>query len=83
MSVTDFLRKRFGKGMGRWGELYPVLFWIFFKLAKPLLPLVYIMIACSCCRLEGDGEFTDTDGQIWHGMFHHHAAPGLRFKLCL
>ena len=34
-------------------------------------------------RLEGDGEFTDTDGQVWTGTFRYKAAPGLRFKLGL
>ena len=28
MSVMGF-QKKFGWGVGRWGELYPVLFWIF------------------------------------------------------
>ena len=38
MSVMG-IQKKFGWGMGGWGELYPVLFWIFgicFNIAKPL-----------------------------------------------
>ena len=31
--------------------------------------------------MEGDGYFTDVDGQIWTGTFRYKAAPGLRFKL--
>ncbi|CAH1772922.1 unnamed protein product [Owenia fusiformis] len=35
-------------------------------------------------RIEGEeGEFTDTEGQIWTGTFRYKAAPGLRFKLSL
>lgn len=37
----------------------------------------------SIYRLEGEGEFTDTDGQVWMGTFRYRAAPGLRFKLNL
>ena len=29
MSVMGFQKKKFGWGVGGWGELYPSLFWIF------------------------------------------------------
>ena len=41
------------------------------------------MIVVICFRMEGEGEFTDTEGQIWTGQFRYKAAPGLRFKLGL
>ena len=31
--------------------------------------------------MEGSGEFTDTECQVWSGTFRYKAAPGLRFKL--
>ena len=35
--VSDgFPKKKFGWGVGGWGELYPSLFWIFFYFSKPL-----------------------------------------------
>lgn len=33
------------------------------------------------CRLEGDGEFTDSQGLLWTGMFHNKAALGLKLKV--
>jgi len=36
-----------------------------------------------CYRIEGEGEFKDTEGQVWTGTFRHKAAPGLKFKLNL
>jgi len=33
--------------------------------------------------MEGEGQFTDTDGQVWSGNFWYKAAPGLRYKLNL
>ena len=39
MSVMGFQKKEVWMGMGGWGELYPVLFWIFgifLNIAKPL-----------------------------------------------
>ena len=44
---------------------------------------VFIVVIIAFYRMEGDGEFTDTDGQNWTGMFRYKAAPGLRFKLAL
>ena len=43
MSVMGFPKKKFGWGVGGWGEFYPNLFWIFwnfFNYAKPLRPLM-------------------------------------------
>ena len=34
-------------------------------------------------RMEGEGQFTDTEGQIWTGTFRYKAAPGLCFRLNL
>lgn len=34
-------------------------------------------------KLHGEGLFCDTHDQVWTGMFHHKAAPGLKFKLNL
>ena len=35
MSVMGF-KKKFGWGMGEWGEVYPNFFWNLFNFAKPL-----------------------------------------------
>ena len=37
MSVMGFPTKKFGRGAGGWGELYPILSLIFFNFAKPLI----------------------------------------------
>ena len=40
MSVMGFPKKRLDRGMGWWGELYPVLFWIFGNVLTLQSPLV-------------------------------------------
>lgn len=39
------------------------------------------LIYFSSDRLEGEGEFTDTESQQWTGIFRYKAALGLLFKL--
>jgi len=43
----------------------------------------YMSLLCVRFRLEGKGNFTDTDGQMWTGNFRYKAAPGLNFHLRL
>lgn len=61
--------------------------------AKQELPLLFIFMRKAqfksenkhfkkCfCRLEGDGEFTDSQGLVWTGKFHNKAALGLKLKV--
>ena len=48
-------------------------------------PLVYCIKKRNYVyyRIEGEGQFTDTEGQVWVGTFRHKAAPGLKFQLKL
>ena len=48
-------------------------------------PLVYCIKILNHVyyRIEGEGQFTDTEGQVWVGTFRHKAAPGLKFQLKL
>ena len=49
MSVIGFQKTKFGWRVGGWGELYPVLFWIFLNFAKPLnTSMVDIFILDQC-----------------------------------
>ena len=41
----------------------------------------FIQFLVVVSRMEGDGKFTDTDGQVWSGTFRYKAAPGLRFQV--
>ena len=33
--------------------------------------------------MEGEGNFQDTEKQVWVGAFRYKAAPGLKFKLSM
>ena len=41
---------------------------------------IHIVHQLMYYRLDGDGEFTDKNGQIWGGNFANKKAIGLQFK---
>ena len=50
MSVMGF-QKKFGCGVGGWGELYPILFWIFWNLlnfSRPLNKYCSLFVSIRC-----------------------------------
>ena len=54
MSVMGFKKKKFGWGVGGWGELHPSLFWIFLTLQTPnpepeSLPVLGLWHPLCCC----------------------------------
>jgi len=52
----------------------------YYELYQIVVLLCLSLYACAY-RIEGAGNFTDSSGQVWCGVFLDKKAPGLRFRL--